>query len=100
MTLTKIKILTMNIQKKKWTDYTNDELASMKATVANAPADMPLSPDYAAAYLNKSVSTLQHMRCHKSDAITYSKVGGHVLYRRKHLDEYLNKCEKQCTSNF
>ena len=92
--------LTMYIKKKKWADYTHDELTLMKETVANASADTPFSPEYAAAYLNKSVNTLQYMRCHNSDAITYSKTGGHIVYRRKNLDAYLDKCEKKCTSNF
>jgi hypothetical protein len=61
--------LTMYIKRKKWTEYTNDELAFMIETVANASADTPFSPEYAGAYLNKSPSTLQHMRCHKSDTV-------------------------------
>lgn len=85
-------------KRKRWSEYTSDELALMKDTVANASADTPFAPEYAAAYLNKSPSTLQYLRCHKSDAITYSKVGRHVIYRRKYLDEYLDRCEKKCTS--
>lgn len=91
--------LTMHIKRKKWTEYTSDELAFMREAVANASADTPFSPEYAGAYLNKSPSTLQYMRCHKSDAITYSKIGGHIVYRRKNLDTYLDSCEKKFTSN-
>lgn len=89
----------MIFKRKKWSEYTSDELALMRETVANASPATPFSPEYAAAYLRKSISTLQYMRCHKTDAITYSKVGGHVIYRRRHLDEYLDRCEKKCTSS-
>lgn len=89
----------MILKKKRWSEYTSDELEFMREAVANASPATPFSPEYAAAYLRKSVNTLQHMRCHKTDAITYSKIGGHVIYRRRHLDEYLDRCEKKCTSS-
>lgn len=85
--------------KKTWSKYTDDEKETLKQKVIEAAPDTPFSPEFAAAYIGKSLYTLQHMRCHQSQAITYSKVGRHVLYRKRHLDEYLNSCEKSCTSN-
>lgn len=89
----------MFLKRKRWLDYTSEELALMKQMVEASSGDTPFSPEYAASYIGKSPSTLQHMRCHQSNGITYSKIGGHVVYRRKHLDEYLNRCEKSCTSS-
>lgn len=87
-------------RKKRWSDYSNDELALMKDTVAKSDINTPFSPEYAASYLGRSPSTLQHMRSHRSDGITYSKIGGHILYRKKHLDEYLDRCEKSRTARY
>ena len=87
------------LRKKSWSEYTDDEKEFLKQKVAEADENTPFSPEFAAAYIGKSLHTLQHMRCHQSDGITYSKVGRHVLYRKKHLDEYLDSCEKSCTSN-
>ena len=89
----------MIFKRKKWSEYTSDELSFMRETVASASSDTPFPSEFAAAYLNKSTSTLQYMRCHRTDAITYNKVGGHVIYGRRHLDEYLDRCEKKCTSS-
>lgn len=90
----------MLARKKRWSDYSHDKLALMKNTVANASANTPFSPEYAASYLGRSPSSLQYMRCHQSDGITYSKIGGHILYRKKHLDEYLDRCEKSRTARY
>ena len=89
----------MLARKKRWSDYSHDELALMKDTVAKSDINTPFSPEYAASYLGRSPSTLQHMRSHRSDGITYSKIGGHVVYRRRHLDEYLDRYEKKFTSS-
>ncbi|WP_230656964.1 helix-turn-helix domain-containing protein [Psychrobacter sp. I-STPA10] len=86
------------IPKKPWAQYTEQEKEIMRTAVMHAPPDAPFSPEYAAAYLGKSSSTLQYMRCHQSDGIKFSKVGRHVLYKKKHLDEYINNCEQQCTA--
>ncbi|MGM8908969.1 helix-turn-helix domain-containing protein [Psychrobacter sp. 1U1] len=88
-------------RRKNWSLYTHEEIESMKKSVTEAHPNTPFSPEYAAAYLGKSISTLQYMRCHKSDGIIYSKVGGHIVYRKKHLEEYLNKFEKLfCTAHY
>ncbi|WP_019672543.1 helix-turn-helix domain-containing protein [Psychrobacter lutiphocae] len=87
------------LRKKNWSEYTNDEKELLKQKVAEADENTPFSPEFAAAYIGKSLHTLQHMRCHQSNGITYSKVGRHVMYRKKHLDAYLDSCEKSCTSN-
>ena len=86
-------------RKKTWSEYTDDEKEILKQKVIEAAPNTPFSPEFAAAYIGQSLHTLQHMRCHKSDAITYSKVGRHILYRKRHLDEYLDSCEKSCTSS-
>lgn len=86
-------------RKKTWSEYTDDEKEILKQKVIEAAPNTPFSPEFAAAHIGKSLHTLQHMRCHKSDAITYSKVGRHILYRKRHLDEYLDSCEKSCTSS-
>lgn len=86
-------------RKKTWSAYTDDEKELLRQKVIEAAPETPFSPEFAAAYIGKSLHTLQHMRCHQSDAITYSKAGRHVLYRKKHLDEYLDGCQKSCTSN-
>ena len=87
------------IQRKQWSQYNDEEKALMKKDVMEAHEDTPFPPEYAASYLGKSPSTLQHMRCQQSYGITYSKIGGHVIYRRKYLDKYLDKCEKSCTAS-
>lgn len=85
--------------KKNWSEYTDDEKEMLRQKVIEAAPETPFPPEFAAAYIGKSLHTLQHMRCHQSQAITYSKVGRHVLYRKKHLDEYLDVCQRSCTSN-
>lgn len=87
------------LRKKNWSEYTDYEKELLKKKVAEADENTPFSPEFAAAYIGKSLHTLQHMRCHQSNGITYSKVGRHVMYRKKHLDAYLDSCEKSCTSN-
>ncbi|WP_201550909.1 MerR family transcriptional regulator [Psychrobacter fjordensis] len=87
-------------QKKPWSQYTDEEKRSMKNAVVNAPASTPFSPSYAACYIGKTPSSLQYMRCHNSNGIVYSKVGGHVIYRKRHLDEYLDRCEKSFTAHY
>lgn len=87
------------LRKKNWSEYTDYEKELLKQKVAEADENTPFSPEFAAAYIGKSLHTLQHMRCHQSNGITYSKVGRHVIYRKKHLDAYLDSCEKSCTSN-
>lgn len=87
------------IQRKQWSQYNDEEKALMKKEVIEAHEDTPFSSEYAASYVGKSTSTLQHMRCHQSNGITYSKAGGHVVYRKRHLDAYLDRCEKSCTSS-
>lgn len=77
--------------KKGWCQYSEEEKTLMRQAVVNANSDTPFPPKYAAAYLGKSLSTLQHMRCHQTDGIKYIKVGGHIIYRRRDLDEYLDK---------
>jgi len=86
-------------RKKTWSAYTDNEKELLRQKVIEAAPETPFPPEFAAAYIGKSLHTLQHMRCHQSDAITYSKVGRHILYRKKHLDEYLDNCEKSCTSS-
>lgn len=88
------------IKKKPWNSYTEQEKLFMKDVVTNSTSDTPFSPEYAAAYLGKSVYTLQYMRCHSTDSITYSKVGRHVIYRKKHLDEYINRSVYSSTSSY
>lgn len=87
------------IQRKQWSQYNDEEKALMKKEVIEAHEDTPFPSEYAASYVGKSTSTLQHMRCHQSKGITYSKVGGHVIYRKRHLDAYLDRCERSCTSS-
>jgi hypothetical protein len=79
------------IAKKPWAKYTAQEKELMRTAVVHAPPTSPFPPEYAAAYLGKSSSTLQHMRSHSSDGIVYSKIGGHVVYRKKDLDDYIEK---------
>lgn len=86
-------------RKKIWSDYTQVEIDTMRNAVVKADSNTPFTSEYAAAYLGKSPHTLQHMRCHQSNAITYSKIGRHVLYRKKYLDKYIDDCEKSCTSS-
>lgn len=86
-------------RKKTWSEYTDEEKEVLRQKVIEAAPEAPFPPEFAAAYIGKSLHTLQHMRCHKSDTITYSKVGRHILYRKRHLDEYLDSCEKSCTSS-
>lgn len=81
------------IPRKGWSQYSEEEKSSMRQAVVNADENTPFPPKYAAAYLGKSISTLQHMRCHQSDGIKYIKVGGQIIYRRRDLDEYLNRYE-------
>ena len=88
------------IRRKNWSLYTHNEIKSMKKSVTEAHPDTPFSPEYAASYIGKSPSTLQHMRCHQSNGIVYSKVGGHVIYRKRHLDNYLDRCEKSFTAHY
>ena len=87
------------LRRKNWSDYTQFEKDMMKKVVIEADLDTPFTSEYAAAYLGKSVSTLQYMRCHQSNAIIYSKTGHHVLYRKRHLDQYIDDCKKSCTSS-
>ncbi len=87
------------LRRKNWSDYTQPEKDIMRQIVIEADIDTPFTSEYAAAYLGKSTSTLQYMRCHQSDAITYSKIGRHVLYRKRHLDQYIDDREKSCTSS-
>lgn len=87
-------------RKKTWSAYTDDEKELLKQKVIEAAPETPFPPEFAAAYIGKSLHTLQHMRCHQSDAIKYSKVGRHILYRKKHLDEYLDNCEQSSTSSY
>ena len=87
-------------RKKTWAEYTDDEKELLKQKVSEADENTPFSPEFAAAYIGKSLHTLQHMRCHQSNTIIYSKVGRHVLYRKKHLDEYLDNCEQSSTSSY
>ena len=61
------------IAKKSWAKYTPQEKDLMRTAVIHAPPTAPFSPEYAAAYLGKSSSTLQHMRSHVTDGIRYSK---------------------------
>lgn len=88
------------IKRKAWTSYTEEEKQMMKNTVSDSDPSTPFSPDYAAAYLGKSFHTLQYMRCHHSNTIIYSKIGRHVVYRKKHLDEYLDNSLHSSTSNY
>lgn len=86
---------------KKWSSYTKEEKNHMRTEVIKAGEDDFFPPQYAAAYLGKSPSTLQYWRCNKSkDTITYIKAGRHILYKKKHLDEYLERCERLCTINY
>lgn len=79
------------IERKPWSKYTAQEIEQMRVAVMYAPPETPFTPEYAAAYLGKSSSTLQYIRSHRPNEIEYSKVGGHVRYIKKHLDEYLAK---------
>ena len=87
-------------RKKNWSEYTDDEKELLKQKVIEADENTPFPPEFAAAYIGKSIHTLQHMRCHQSQAITYSKIGRHILYRKRHLDEYLDNCEQSSTSSY
>ncbi|WP_198334120.1 MerR family transcriptional regulator [Psychrobacter namhaensis] len=87
-------------RKKTWSEYTDDEKEVLRQKVIEAAPETPFPPEFAAAYIGKSLHTLQHMRCHQSQAITYSKAGRHVLYRKRHLDEYLDNCEQSSTSSY
>lgn len=77
------------IAKKSWAKYTPQEKDLMRTAVIHAPPTAPFSPEYAAAYLGKSSSTLQHMRSHVTDGIRYSKLGGHIRYLKRDLDAYI-----------
>lgn len=87
------------MSRKKWSEYTDDEKEALRQKVIEAAPETPFPPEFAAAYIGKSLYTLQHMRCHQSNAITYSKVGKHVLYRKKHLDQYIDDYKRSCTSS-
>lgn len=88
------------ITTKPWSQYTDEEKIWMKNVVVNAPASTPFSPSYAACYIGKTPSSLQYMRCNDSNGIVYSKVGGRVIYRKKHLDAYLDRCERSFTAHY
>lgn len=77
------------IPKKPWSKYTDQEKQVMRSEVIHAPPTAPFPPEYAAAYLGKSSSTLQHMRSHVTNGIAYSKLGGHIRYIKKDLDAYI-----------
>lgn len=79
------------IPKKPWNKYTEQEKEVMRTAVLYAPPDTPFTPEYAAAYLGKSSSTLQYIRSHVTDGITYSKIGGHIRYLKRDLDRYLER---------
>jgi len=82
------------IERKPWSKYTPQEIEQMRIAVMYAPPGTPFTPEYAAAYLGKSSSTLQYIRSHRPNEIKYSKIGGHVRYLKKHLDDYLNESMK------
>lgn len=77
------------IAKKSWAKYTSQEKELMRTAVIHAPPTAPFPPEYAAAYLGKSSSTLQYMRSHVTNGIRYSKLGGHIRYLKKDLDAYI-----------
>ena len=77
------------LPKKHWPDYSVEEIAEMRDEVIHAAPNTPFSPEYVAAYLGMSPSTLQKMRSYKTDGIAYSKIGGHVRYIKKNIDDYL-----------
>lgn len=86
------------IQRKKWADYTPAEIENMKTAVMYASDDTPFSQEYAAAYLGKSSSTLQYWRSHKTDMLRYSKIGGGIVYLKRHLKEFIEQNQRLSTA--
>ena len=77
------------VPKKPWPNYSLEEINEMREEVIRATPNTPFTPEYVAAYLGLSPSTLQKMRSYKTDGIAYSKIGGHVRYLKKSIDDYL-----------
>lgn len=76
--------------RKAWKNVTEDEKMKMKQFVINNPPDTPLSPEYAASYLDVSTATLQKMRCEDTNGIPFYKPSPRcVVYYKRDLDEYL-----------
>lgn len=86
------------IPRKQWAQYTPAEIETMKTAVMYASDDTPFSPEYAAAYLGVSSSTLQYWRCHKTMSIPYSKFGKAVVYLKKHLREFVDNRQRFSTA--
>lgn len=76
--------------KKPWKNVTDDEKMKMKQFVINNPPDTPLTPEYAASYLDVSTATLQKMRCEDTDGIPFFKPRHKcIVYYKRDLDDYL-----------
>lgn len=87
--------------KKRWKDVTEDERMKMKQFVINNPPNTPLTPEYAASYLGTSTSTLQAMRCEKTNGIRFFKPSCRcVVYYKRDLDEYLTSKPAYCTAGY
>lgn len=86
------------IERKNWKDYTPQEKELMKTAVMYASDDTPFPPEYAAAFLGKSLHTLQAWRSNKTDMLRYSKIGGGVVYLKRHLKEFIEANQRLSTT--
>tara|TARA_R110002020_G_scaffold15164_1_gene54103 strand:- start:158 stop:430 length:273 start_codon:yes stop_codon:yes gene_type:complete len=87
--------------KKLWKDVTEDEKMKMKQFVINNPDDTPLTPEYAASYLEVSTATLQKMRCTNTKGIPFFKPRHKcIVYYKRDLDNYLTNEAYQCTAQY